>query len=52
MKPSAVFLSIGRGTAVKESDLIQALEQKIIRGAALDVYEKEPLPSESKLWEL
>lgn len=51
MKQTAIFISIGRGTVVKEEHLIQALEEKIIGGAALDVFEKEPLSPESKLWD-
>ena len=50
MKPSAVLINIGRGGVVNENDLIAALEQKTIRGAALDVTEIEPLPSDSPLW--
>ena len=43
MKPSAVFMNIGRGPTVKEIDLISSLEQKKIAGAVLDVFEVEPL---------
>lgn len=52
MKDTAVFMNIGRGTTVVEADLEAALEQKIIGGAALDVYAKEPLTPESKLWKM
>jgi len=52
MKPSAVFISIGRGSAVDEEALIKALEEKRIAGAALDVYAIEPLPKSSPLWSL
>jgi len=52
MKPSAVFISIGRGSAVDEEALIKALEEKRIAGAALDVYATEPLPRSSPLWSL
>jgi phosphoglycerate dehydrogenase-like enzyme len=52
MKPSAIFYNIGRGNCYKESTLIDALEKGYIAGAALDVFEKEPLPKGSKLWEL
>lgn len=45
-----VFINIGRGSVIRESDLINALEQKWISGAILDVFEEEPLPKESKLW--
>ena len=45
MKPDAVLINIGRGPVVDEAALIRALEQKRIRGAALDVFETEPLPA-------
>ena len=50
MKETAFFLNVGRGTLVDTPALIQALEQKQIAGAALDVAEKEPLPPEHPLW--
>ena len=52
MKKSAVFINIGRGSTVQEDELFDALESGTIAGAALDVFRKEPLPSESKLWSL
>ncbi len=45
MKPETVFINVGRGQAVDELALIQALESGKIRGAALDVFAVEPLPS-------
>ncbi|MEE3468660.1 MAG: NAD(P)-dependent oxidoreductase, partial [Eubacterium sp.] len=48
-KDTAVFLNLGRGPIVVEADLVRALEAGQIAGAALDVYEKEPLPAESPL---
>lgn len=50
MKLTAVLLNIGRGAIVNEKELIEALEQKTIAGAALDVQETEPLPQDSPLW--
>lgn len=50
MKNSAVFMNIGRGTTVKEEDLIEALNTKMIAGAALDVFKHEPLDPSSGLW--
>jgi phosphoglycerate dehydrogenase-like enzyme len=44
MKPSAIFINVGRGPVVDEPALIAALKDKRIRGAALDVFDKEPLP--------
>ncbi|MDA0837174.1 MAG: D-2-hydroxyacid dehydrogenase [Planctomycetota bacterium] len=50
MKPSAFFVNIGRGAVVVLDDLVTALEQGLIEGAALDVYETEPLPQGHPLW--
>lgn len=52
MKKSAYFINVSRGEVVKEKELIQALQKEIIAGAALDVYEKEPLPQNSALYDL
>uniref|UniRef100_A0A0A9Z6S5 Glyoxylate/hydroxypyruvate reductase A n=1 Tax=Lygus hesperus TaxID=30085 RepID=A0A0A9Z6S5_LYGHE len=46
----SLLVNIGRGSLVTESDLIDALEKKYLRGAILDVFPKEPLSPESKLW--
>jgi D-2-hydroxyacid dehydrogenase (NADP+) len=51
-KKGSFFINIGRGTTVKEEDLIQALQNGKLEGAGLDVFETEPLPKESKLWNL
>jgi phosphoglycerate dehydrogenase-like enzyme len=45
MKSSAVIINLGRGPVVVETALIDALRQKKIRGAVLDVFDKEPLPA-------
>ena len=52
MKPSAVFVNVGRGRTVDEPALIKALRDGTIRGAALDVYHQEPLPPDSPFWEM
>jgi phosphoglycerate dehydrogenase-like enzyme len=52
MQPHAVFVNIGRGTTVDESALIEALQRGVIAGAALDVFEVEPLPPDSPLWRM
>jgi len=46
----AVFINVGRGAAVDESALIDALNQNKIAGAVLDVFEQEPLPKEHPFW--
>ena len=51
MKPSAVFISIGRGVCVDEGALAAALQAGKIKGAALDVFKVEPLPETSPLWD-
>lgn len=52
MKPTAVFINVGRGSTVDEDALIEALRSKRIAGAGLDVYRTSPLPPSSPLWEL
>jgi phosphoglycerate dehydrogenase-like enzyme len=49
MKPSAILLNASRGPVVDEAALIEALQQRRIAGAALDVFEREPLPLDSPL---
>ena len=49
MKSNAVLINTARGPVVKESALITALEKRKIAGAALDVYEQEPLPNSNPL---
>ena len=50
MRSSAHFINIGRGATVVLDDLVTALQDGEIRGAALDVFEIEPLPSGHPLW--
>ena len=52
MDDDAYFINVGRGPLVDEAALIEALEAGELAGAALDVFETEPLPEESPLWEL
>ena len=49
-KPQALFINIGRGDQVVESDLIEALDAGLLAGAVLDVMCEEPLPKQSPLW--
>lgn len=52
MKPSAIVINVGRGPVIDEAALIRALRQKQVAAAALDVFEKEPLPQDSPLWDM
>lgn len=52
MKPSAMLVVISRGGIVDQVALAQALREKRLAAAALDVFHPEPLPSDSELWEL
>lgn len=45
MKPTGVLINVGRGAVVQEEPLVDALRARAIRGAALDVFETEPLPA-------
>ena len=49
MKPEAVLINTARGPIVAEDALVKVLEGDRIAGAALDVYEEEPLPADSPL---
>ncbi|WP_053363209.1 D-2-hydroxyacid dehydrogenase [Bacillus sp. FJAT-27251] len=44
------FINVGRGATVNEDALLQALDEEKVRFAVLDVFAKEPLPAENKLW--
>jgi phosphoglycerate dehydrogenase-like enzyme len=52
MKSHAVIVNVGRGPVILESALIEALEQKRIRGAALDVFDHEPLPEDHPFYRM
>ncbi len=52
MKESAILINVARGGVIDEKALVNALLQKKIAGAGLDVFEQEPLNPESKLWNL
>ena len=45
MKPGAVVINVGRGPVIDEGAMVRALEGKRIKGAALDVFDQEPLPA-------
>ncbi len=47
----AVLLNAGRGAVVEEGAIVEALDNGWLRGAALDVFETEPLPVDSPLWQ-
>ena len=52
LKPGAVIINIGRGTVIDEQELIKALDSGKIGSAILDVFETEPLPENSPLWDM
>jgi phosphoglycerate dehydrogenase-like enzyme len=52
LKPSAIVINVGRGPVIDEAALIRALQSKTIAAASLDVFESEPLPESSPLWEM
>jgi phosphoglycerate dehydrogenase-like enzyme len=52
LKSTAVVMNVGRGAVIVEAALVDALEQDRIRGAALDVFEHEPLPADHPFYRL
>jgi phosphoglycerate dehydrogenase-like enzyme len=52
MKRSAILVNVGRGTAIDQDALVEALRGRKIAGAGLDVTTPEPLPAEHPLWKL
>jgi phosphoglycerate dehydrogenase-like enzyme len=52
MRPGAYIVNIGRGEVIDENALVDAVKSGKIGGAGLDVFEKEPLPKESPIWDL
>ena len=52
VKENAVFINLGRGPVVDEEALIEALKDGRLKGAALDVFIDEPLPTSNELWDL
>jgi phosphoglycerate dehydrogenase-like enzyme len=52
MKPTAYYISAGRGQTVDETALLAVLRERRIAGAALEVFKTEPLPTDSPFWDL
>jgi phosphoglycerate dehydrogenase-like enzyme len=52
MKPTAYLINVARGGIVDEAALVRVLRERRIAGAGMDVYEVEPLPQDSPLWDL
>ena len=52
LKPGAFLVNVTRGEVMVEDDLVAALKSRHLRGAALDVAPREPLPADSELWQL
>lgn len=50
MKSTAFYINVGRGETTDQESLIKALEENLIAGAGLDVFDEEPLTKESPLW--
>jgi D-2-hydroxyacid dehydrogenase (NADP+) len=52
MKPTAYYISAGRGQTVDEDALLSALRERKIAGAALEVFKTEPLPKDNPFWDI
>jgi phosphoglycerate dehydrogenase-like enzyme len=52
LKPTATLIDISRGGVIDHNALLSVLRERKIAGAALDVYEQEPLPADHPLWKL
>ncbi|RKD34709.1 phosphoglycerate dehydrogenase [Thermohalobacter berrensis] len=52
MKNNSYFINVSRGNIVNEKDLIESIKNRKVKGAALDVFEKEPLDKNSPLWDM
>lgn len=52
LKPGAVIINVARGQVINETAMIEGLKSGRIKGAALDVFEVEPLPEDSPMWDL
>ncbi|WDE00442.1 2-hydroxyacid dehydrogenase [Thalassomonas actiniarum] len=50
LKPGCFLINVGRGQAVNDGDLIDALDKQVIAGAVLDVFNQEPLPEDHAFW--
>ena len=52
MKPTSIIINIARGDVIDEAAMVEALQQKRIGGAGLDVFSVEPLPKDHPLWDM
>ena len=52
MRPGAVLINLSRGSMIDEEALLEALMERRLRGAVLDVFQNEPLPADHPFWNL
>lgn len=52
MKPAGIIMNVGRGPVIDEAALVDALRERRIGGAALDVFDQEPLPADHPFWDM